>query len=63
VKSPDTDVFVLLVAKGNHLTSQMYFVTGNNAKSRIIDITKIARSLDDVICDSLIGLHAFTGLE
>jgi hypothetical protein len=41
----------------------MYFVTGNNAKSRIIDITKIARSLDDVICDSLIGLHAFTGLE
>jgi hypothetical protein len=63
VKSPDTDVFVLLVAKGNHLTSQMYFVTGNNAKSRIIDITKIARSLDDDICDSLIGLHAFTGLE
>ena len=63
VKSPDTDVFVLLVTKGNHLTSQMYFVTGNNSKSRIIDITKIARSLDDDICNSLIGLHAFTGLE
>ena len=62
VKSPDTDVFVLLVAKENHLTSQI-FVTGNNSKSRIIDITKITRSLDDDKCDSLIGLHAFTGLE
>jgi hypothetical protein len=51
------------VAKGNHLTSQMNFVTGNNSKSRIIYITKIARSLDDDICNSLIGLHAFTGLE
>ena len=61
MKSPDTDVF-LLVANGNHFTSQVYFATGNNANSRIIDITKVARSLDGDIRNSLIGFHAFTGL-
>ena len=62
VKSPDTDVFLLLVANGNRFTSQVYFATGKNANSRIIDITKVARSLDGDIRDSLIGFHAFTGL-
>ena len=62
MKSPDTDVFLLLVANGNRFTSQVYFATDNNANSRIIDITKVARGLDDDIRDSLIGFHAFTGL-
>ena len=53
MKSPDTDVFLLLVANGNRFTSQVYFATGNNANSRIIDITKVARSLDGDIRDKL----------
>ncbi len=61
IRSPDTDVFIILLSASSHVDSRLLFETGVKEKARIIDITCLASQLGDNQCKALIGFHAFTG--
>ena len=61
IKSPDTDVFLLMVAMEQNFSADLYFETGNKNQSRIISLKKVCNKVgSDVL---VIGFHAFTGCD
>ena len=65
VKSPDTDVFVLLLAYQHllcNLHTDVLFETGTGDKHRFLSVRKHAAILGNVT-QALPGLHAFTGCD
>ena len=50
VRSPDTDVFVLLVHFSLTIPSKLYFLTGVKNRTRIIDMEYIAQQLGEEKC-------------
>ena len=63
IKSPDTDVFLLMVAMEQNFSADLYFVTGNQNHSRIISLKKVCDKVGSEICNSIIGFHTFTGCD
>ena len=63
VRSPDTDVLVLLVAKCRLVSAALLFETGTGNNRRILNVHRIADSLGEDVCTALPGLHAFTGCD
>ena len=64
VKSPDSDVFFLLL----HYASTMkeitiIFDTGTGNKKKIINVTEISKRRDDVSVQAMLALQAFTGCD
>ena len=60
VTSEDTVVMLLYHAFHKDSPCPIYQKCGTQNRTRFVDITKLAWSLGDSICDSLIGLHPFT---
>lgn len=63
ISSEDTDVFIISLAMHNTLNISLYQKFGTKSRTRYADITKIGKSQGEWLCDSLIGLHAFTGCD
>eukprot|EP00112_Aurelia_sp_Birch-Aquarium-sp1_P020752 Seg542.2 transcript_id=Seg542.2/GoldUCD/mRNA.D3Y31 product="hypothetical protein" protein_id=Seg542.2/GoldUCD/D3Y31 len=63
IKSPDTDVFILMVGHKHAIAADLYFDTGSGNNRRIISIQSIYESLGPDLSASLIGFHAFTGCD
>ena len=63
IRSPDTDVFILLLGHKSAIPTSLYFDTGIGNQRRILDISKAFLTLGFELCDALIGFHAFTGLH
>lgn len=64
VRSPDSDIFFILLHHGNQMKGlEVLFETGKGNKRRCINITKAALSLSPLICNAYLGLHAFTGCD
>lgn len=63
IVSPDTDVVIIGLGVIHHITSRVGFVTGTGAKTRTIDMTKMAELLGPVLCKCLPYLHALTGCD
>ena len=63
VRSPDTDVFLLLLAFAAEFKGPVYMDTGSGDRRRIIDIGRIRAEVGDDISKALLGLHAFTGCD
>ena len=73
ISSPDTDVFVIALAKSIEINASLFMLTGVKSKRRIIDINAIADDLyedsipltcsKELFLNSLIGLHCFTGCD
>ena len=61
VRSPDTDVFVLLLHFSLTIPAKLYFLTGVKDRTRILDMEYIAQQLGEEKCKALIGFHSFTG--
>ena len=61
IKSPDTDVFVLMVGMQNALCASLFFLTGTGNKARILAVQDVCNKMPPDTCDSIIGFHAFTG--
>ena len=63
VRSPDTDVLVLLAryCKDIHLT--VLFDTGVGNKRRLLNINNIVQNIGDKICTVLPAIHCFTGCD
>ena len=60
--SEDTDVIVLALAFFRNI-GDIYIRCGTRNRTRYIDISKLGSCLGQNICNSLIGLHAFTGCD
>ena len=58
VRSPDSDIFFILLYYAADLGIRILFGTGN--KRRLLDITKLAKECTPVYCAALLAMHAFT---
>ena len=58
VRSPDSDIFFILLYYAADLGTRILFDTGN--KRRLLDITKLAKDFTPVYCAALLAMHAFT---
>ena len=61
IRSPDTDVFIIMLGHKPAIPAAMYFDTGVGNQRRILDLSRIHETLGADLCDALIGFHAFTG--
>ena len=63
IRSPDTDVFILMLAHKVEIRSSLFFVTGFGNKRRLIHVNEVYDQLGSRLCNARIGFHAFTGLN
>ena len=63
VRSPDTDVFILLLRYADKVTQKILFDTGVSNKRRLVDIKTVAQNVGKEICSALPALHAFSGAD
>jgi hypothetical protein len=62
IRSPDTDVFILLLAHKAEIGSSLFFDTGSGNNRRLINVNEVNEQLGSRMCNTLIGFHAFTGV-
>ena len=62
VRSPDTDVFLLLLHFAEQIKKQLHFETGYGQQHKIIDMTTLS-DVHKLESDAILGLHAFTGCD
>ena len=60
VKSPDTDVFVILLSHATKIDASIIFETGTGNNHRLISVNKIAKAIGNNLAEALPALHAFT---
>ena len=63
IESSDTDVAIMLLAHSKKMSGRLALLTGQKEKKRLLDVSEMATKLGDNLCDSLIGLHAFSGCD
>ena len=63
VRSPDTDVFVILISYSTEIMHDLFFDTGHGNKRRLIKVQDIKHEIGCEIATALPGLHAFTGCD
>ena len=64
IKSPDTDVMVLSLAKYRDFHGcLLLFMTGSGSNNRIINITELGIKGGQKKCQAILGLHIFTGCD
>jgi len=63
VRSPDTDVLVLLLAYSCEVRHQLFFDTGTGNNRRLIDVHRIGNSIGTEMAKALSAFHAFTGSD
>ena len=64
VKSPDTDVFYILLHYAMQIQEAcILFETGRGNKKHLLNITALAEELTQEHCSALLSLHAFTGCD
>ena len=63
VKSPDSDIFFILLNHASKIGADIFFDTGVGNKKRLMNISEISRNFGESLCCALLGLHAFTGCD
>ncbi|GFO29164.1 hypothetical protein PoB_005566900 [Plakobranchus ocellatus] len=63
VRSPDSDVFLLLLSFSDAISKQLIFDTGSGNNIRQLNITDLAATMSKRLLDAIVGLHAFTGCD
>lgn len=61
IRTPDTDVIVILVGLQSQILCGLYVETGVGDRKRLIDVEKVSDALTPGSQKALIGFHAFTG--
>ena len=62
--SPDTDVFILSVAMSHDFYNcELLFLTGSGGSRRIINISQLSTKYNKNQCNTILGLHIFTGCD
>ena len=63
VRSPDTDVFILLLKYAQNITQTVLFDTGVGNKRRLINIQSVIKDVGKALCCILPAVHAFSGCD
>lgn len=63
ITAEDTDVMVLCLGMCHKISSHLFQKCGTKNRTRFLDITTLRSTLGGSVCDSLIGMHAFTGCD
>ena len=60
VRSPDTDIFFILLHHAKTLPCTIYFDTGTANNKRLVNITELVANYTQEYCTALTALHAFS---
>ncbi len=63
VCSEDTDVFILCLTFHDRIRAPLFQKCGTKTRRRIVDIRKVAATVDIDVCRALVGMHAYTGCD
>jgi hypothetical protein len=61
VRSPDSDVFFILLHHCCHLKITVYLDNGKGKERKTIDMTALSKQLGNDWCEVLLGIYVFTG--
>ncbi len=61
VRTPDTDIFVILLYHSHTINLTIYLDTGTGKHRRIINVTELEESLGSEYCSTLLGYYVFSG--
>ena len=61
VRTPDTDIFVILLYHAHAIKLTVYLDTGSGKQRQLINVTELAESLGEDYCATLLGFYVFTG--
>ncbi len=61
--SDDTDVFIMCVAFHDKIGVPLFMKCGTRARTRVVDIGKVAFTVGTDVCRALVGMHAYTGCD
>jgi len=59
----DTDILIVSWNAKESISCNIFIKCGTKNRTRFIDVSKVATSLGKQVCNSLIGMHAFTGCD
>lgn len=59
VRTPDTDVFFLLLCHAHDFTIIIYLDIGTGKHRKLVNITELANDLGEEWCSTLLGFHVF----
>ena len=63
VRTPDTDVFFILLFHAHDLEITIYVDIGTGKKQRLVNVSELASTLGKEWCTTLLGFYIFTGEE
>ena len=61
VRTPDTDIFVILLYHAHAITLTIYLDTGSGKHRRLVNVSDLAEFLEKSYCAALLRLYVFTG--
>ena len=63
VRSPDSDIFFILLHHSSKIAADILFDTGYGNKRRLINVSHLANLYGQQKCSALMALHAYTGCD
>jgi hypothetical protein len=61
VRTPDTDIFVILLHHAHSIALTIYLDTGTGKHRQLVNVSELAESKGSDYCTTLLGLYVFTG--
>lgn len=61
IRTPDTDIFVILLYHAHAIKLTIYLDTGSGKHRQLINLSDLAASLGESYCSALLGFYVFTG--
>lgn len=61
VKTPDTDIFLILLHYAASIPINIYLDTGTGKNRKLVNVTELADSMGAEYCTAVLGLYVFTG--
>lgn len=61
VRTPDTDIFVILLHHAVSIDLTIYLDTGTGKKRKIVNVSELASSKGPEYCSMVLGFYVYTG--
>ncbi|XP_034071932.1 uncharacterized protein LOC117545981 [Gymnodraco acuticeps] len=61
VRTPDSDIFVILLYHAHAIRLTIYLDTGSGKHRQLLNLSELAESLGEDYCATLLGFHVFSG--
>lgn len=61
VRTPDTDIFVILLYHAHAIRLNIYLDTGSGKHRQLLNLSDLAQSLGESYCATLLGFYVFSG--